>query len=735
MIGATDSLLAGLNAAQRDAVEAPGGPLLIFAGAGSGKTRVLTHRIAHLIADRAVEPRQVLAVTFTNKAAREMRARLERLLGTALGGMWLGTFHAVGARILRRDGDAIGVPPNFTIYDEADRLAAMKRALRAAGLDDHRFAPSRVVHSVSGAKNELLDAAGFALRADGRWDAQVARAYRAYEAEMAAAGALDFDDLLMRTVQLLRDAPPVLEHYQDRWRHIFVDEYQDTNQAQYLMVSLLAATHRNLTVVGDDDQSIYRFRGADIRNILEFQKDFPDARVVTLEQNYRSTQPILDAAHAVIRLNERRAAKRLWTDRSGGEPVRLIPVYDEREEALSVASEIERLIGTEGFSLADFAVLYRTNAQSRAFEEALIRRGLAYRLVGGVRFYERREVKDVLAYLRLVVNPRDPVAFGRVANVPRRRIGERSVAELERIARRRGISPFEAVEHLGEEARLGAPAIQALSVFAELLQRLGDLSARLPVPRLLERIVEESGYRAMLQDGTPEGEERWSNVTELIGYSEEYADVPPPDGVHQFLENVALVSDVDSLDESRPGVTLITLHQVKGLEFPVVFLAGMEEGLLPHVRAIEEGDEGIEEERRLAYVGVTRAQRRLYLLHAFRRHLFGTAQLAQASRFLGDIPPEILEVARRPGGTPGTAPRAPGATRQAIHAHAVRENPVEVAPQRFAAGMRVAHPRYGAGTILKSTMTRSGEEVVIRFDEAGMKIFAVADAQLLPIAG
>ncbi len=735
MIAAADSLLAGLNTAQRDAVEAPGGPLLIFAGAGSGKTRVLTHRIAHLIAGRAVEPRQVLAVTFTNRAAREMRARLERLLGTAPGGMWLGTFHAVGARILRRDGDAIGVPPNFTIYDEADRLAAMKRALRAAGLDDRRFAPSRVVHSVSSAKNELLDAAGFALRADGRWDVEVARAYRAYEAEMAAAGALDFDDLLMRTVRLLQDVPPVLEHYRDRWRHIFVDEYQDTNHAQYLMVSLLAATHRNLTVVGDDDQSIYRFRGADIRNILEFQKDFPDARVVTLEQNYRSTQPILDAAHAVIRLNERRAAKRLWTDRSGGEPVRLIPVYDEREEALSVASEIERLIGTEGLSLSDFAVLYRTNAQSRAFEEALIRRGLAYRLVGGVRFYERREVKDVLAYLRLVVNPRDPVAFGRVANVPRRRIGERSVAELERIARRRGISPFEAVEHLGEEARLGAPAIQALSVFAELLQRLGDLSARLPVPRLLERVVDESGYRAMLQDGTPEGEERWSNVTELIGYSEEYADVPPPDGVHQFLENVALVSDVDSLDESRPGVTLITLHQVKGLEFPVVFLAGMEEGLLPHVRAIEEGDEGIEEERRLAYVGVTRAQRRLYLLHAFRRHLFGTAQLAQASRFLGDIPPEILEVARRPGGPPVTAPRAPGATRQAIHAHAVRENPVEVAPQRFAAGMRVAHPRYGAGTILASTMTRSGEEVVIRFDEAGMKIFAVADAQLLPIPG
>jgi DNA helicase-2/ATP-dependent DNA helicase PcrA len=735
VVAAGEGLLAGLNPAQREAVEAPDGPLLIFAGAGSGKTRVLTHRIAHVIRARGVRPHEILAVTFTNKAAREMRARVEALLGGAVGGMWLGTFHAVGARILRRDGDAIAIPSSFTIYDEADRQSAMRRALQAAGLDDKRFAPARVVHAISAAKSELLDAAAYERQAEGHWEREVARAYRAYEAELARAAALDFDDLLMRTVQLLSDVPPVLDHYQQRWRHIFVDEYQDTNRSQYMMVSLLAATHRNLTVVGDDDQSIYRFRGADIRNILEFERDFPDARVVTLEQNYRSSQPILDTAHAVIRHNEQRAAKRLWTERGGGEPVRLIPVYDEQEEALTVTGEIERLIGGEGFSLSDFAVLYRTNAQSRAFEEAFIRRGIAYRLVGGLRFYERKEVKDVLAYLRLVVNPRDPVAFARVANVPRRRIGDRSVAQLERIARRRGISPFEAMGHLDEADQLGAAAIQALEAFAALLSRLGGLSTELPLPLLLERIVEETGYRAMLQDRTPEGEERWANVTELIGYSEEYADVPPPDGVHQFLENVALVSDVDSLDDRSSGVTLITLHQVKGLEFPVVFMAGLEEGLLPHLRAIEEGDEGIEEERRLTYVGVTRAQHRLYLLHAFRRHLYGTAQLAQASRFLAEIPANMLEVARRPGGPPVTAPRAPGAAREAAHAHAVRPNPVEVAPQRFTEGTRVEHPKYGRGTILKSTMTRSGEEVVVRFDEAGVKIFAVADARLHAVEG
>ena len=695
---------------------------------------MLTHRIAYVLATRDVRANEICAVTFTNKAAREMRGRIETLLGGSTSGMWIGTFHALGARILRRDGDAIGVPSSYTIYDEADRAAALKRALAAADIDEKRHPVSKLGAAISAAKNELLDATQYSARYTGEyWEAIVGHAFTAYEAEMRAADALDFDDLLLRTVELLRDRDPVREHYQLRFRHLFVDEYQDTNLAQYVLVKLLSDHHRNLTVVGDDDQSIFGWRGADVRNILSFRRDYPDATVVTLEQNYRSTQTILDAAHAVIRHNQDRAAKRLWTDAGGGEPVRLISVYDEQEEALAVCGEIELLIGREGYSLSDCAVLYRTNAQSRAFEDVLLRRGIPYRLVGGVRFYERREVKDVLAYLRLVANPRDAVSFARIVNVPRRKIGERTVAELERLARRRRISPFEAVQALDDSAEVTAAARGAVVDFGRLIDHLRDLSARIPLPQFLERVLDDTGYQRMLRDGTPENEERWSNVTELVGLAAEYVDVPPPEGLTQFLENVALVSDVDTLDDSANGVTLITLHQVKGLEFPVVFIAGMEEGLLPHVRALEEGDAGVAEERRLAYVGVTRAQRRLYVLHAFRRHLYGTPQLAEASRFLADLPAEVLEVVRRPGSGPPSPPRTPGAVRAAVHAHAVRPNPVEVAPQRYHEGMRVAHPKLGEGSILKSTMTRSGEEVVIRFDAAGVKIFAVADSAIYPV--
>ncbi len=713
---------------------APDGPLLIFAGAGSGKTRVLTHRIAHVLATRDVRPHEICAVTFTNKAAREMRSRIEALLGGSTSGMWIGTFHALGARILRRDGDAIGIPSGFSIYDEADRAAALRRAAIAEGIDDKRYPVSKLGHAISAAKNELLDATAYAAKYTGaHYEAVVARAFGAYGAEMRAADALDFDDLLVRTVQLLRECDAVREEYQLRFRHLFVDEYQDTNLAQYVLVKLLAEKHRNLTVVGDDDQSIYGWRGADVRNILSFRRDYPDATVVTLEQNYRSTQVILDAAHAVIRHNSDRAAKRLWTETSGGEPVRLISVYDEQEEALAVCAEIEMLIGREGFSLSDCAVLYRTNAQSRAFEDVLLRRGIPYRLVGGVRFYERREVKDVLGYLRLIANPRDAVSFGRVVNVPRRKIGDRTVAEVERLARRRRVSPFEAVQALDGGAEVTSAARTALADFGRLIDGLRDASSRMPLPQFLERVLADTGYERMLRDGTPENEERWANVTELAGLAAEFADIPPPEGLTQCLENVALVSDVDTLDDTANGVTLITLHQVKGLEFPVVFMAGMEEGLLPHLRALEEGDSGVAEERRLTYVGVTRAQRRLYVLHAFRRHLYGAPQLAEASRFLADLPPELLDVVRRPGGPAPSAPRTPGAVRAAVHAHAVRPNPVEVAPQRYREGVRIAHPRLGEGTILKSTMTRSGEEVVIRFDSAGVKIFAVADSAIYPL--
>ncbi|HEY6379569.1 MAG TPA: UvrD-helicase domain-containing protein [Candidatus Dormibacteraeota bacterium] len=727
------ALLNGLNPAQREAVEAPDGPLLIFAGAGSGKTRVLTHRIARILADGRARPAEIVAVTFTNKAAREMRTRLEALVPTGVAGMWLGTFHSLGVRLLRRDGEPIGVPADFVIYDEADRLVAVRRAMQEAGVDEKRWPARAIVHAISSAKNELLDAAAYAASPGMQsYAAQgVVRTFPLYERALAAAGALDFDDLLAKAVQLLRDVPPVREYYQERFRHIFVDEYQDTNQAQYSLVTILAAKHRNLTVVGDDDQSVYGWRGADVRIILNFERDYPDARTVILDQNYRSTQPILDIAHAVIRHNQGRADKRLWTERDGGDPVRLLSVYDEQEEAQTVCNEIERLVAAEGITLSDCAVLYRTNAQSRAFEDAMLRRGIPYQLVGGVRFYERREIKDVLAYCRLVSNPRDPVSFSRVVNVPRRKIGDRTVAELERLGRRLGNSPFDAIDHLAESAEIGAAATAALRGFRMTIDQLREESGRRPLPELLELLLEETGYRAMVRDGTDDGEERWANIVELSGLAGEYGDLDPPEGLRRFLENVALVSDVDTLDESAPGVTLITLHQVKGLEFPVVFITGMEEGLLPHMRALEEGVGAIEEERRLTYVGITRAQRRLYLVHAFRRHLYGSGQAATASRFLGDVPAGLLDQQRSPGGTGAVVhPRSPGALRNALHARAVAANPVEIAPQRLAEGMRVRHPKYGDGTVLKSTMTRTGEEAVIRFDEAGMKIFMAAEAPL-----
>ncbi len=719
-------LLEGLNPPQRAAVTANDGPLLIFAGAGSGKTRVLTHRIAWLIQQGRAEPGELLAVTFTNKAAREMRSRVEHLLNLAAGGIWMGTFHAIGVRILRRDGAADGVDRHFAIYDEADRLAVVKRIMTEHRLDEKRYPPGGMVGLISRAKDELQTPDDQLKAAATHTEELAGRVRQGYEAFLERNNALDFDDLLLRTVWLFDRHPEVLERYQRRFKYVMVDEYQDTNRAQYLMVRHLASRHRNLCVVGDDDQSIYGFRGADVRNILSFERDYPDAQVVKLEQNYRSTQVILDAAYHVIKANPNRAEKRLWTDRPGGPKVVVAQTYDEQEEAQTVAREALRLVAEGDHRLGDIAVLYRTNAQSRALEEVLLRRGVPYRLIGGLRFYERREVKDVLAYLRLVANPQDTLSFSRVINVPRRKLGEKSLSQLGYWADAHGISPWDALARLPEMTEPAPSAIKALADFRDLVVEVRASQERRLV-EVLDLLLLRTAYERYLKDGGPEGDDRWANVLELRGLASEYDGLPPGEGLQAFLEDVALMSDVDSMDDRAQGMTLITLHMVKGLEFPVVFMLGMEEGLFPHSRSLD-SPAGLEEERRLAYVGMTRAKDRLYLFHTFRRHLWGSANLNLPSRFLADIPPELVDgSAGIPAGVPvqGMAPaRAIEAARPAA--------PVELI-QRYAPGDTVEHRSWGRGTILKSTMTRTDEEVIVKFDKVGMKILAVSLAPIVKV--
>ena len=701
------------------------GPLLIFAGAGSGKTRVLTHRIAWLIQHGRAEPGEILAVTFTNKAAREMRSRVENLLNLAAGAIWMGTFHAIGVRILRRDGSADGIDRHFVIYDEADRLSVVKRVMTELRLDEKRYPPGGMVALITRAKDEVISADD-QLKAAGTHNEELAAQIRMrYDAFLEQNNALDFDDLLMRTVWLFDRHPEVLEKYQKRFKYIMVDEYQDTNRAQYLMVRHLASKSRNLTVVGDDDQSIYQFRGADVRNILSFERDYPDAQIVKLEQNYRSTQMILDAAYHVIKANPNRADKRLWTDRPGGPKVVVAQTYDEQEEAQAVAREALRLVAEGDYRLGDIAVLYRTNAQSRALEEVLLRRGVPYRLVGGLRFYERREVKDVLAYLRLIANPQDTLSFSRVINVPRRKLGEKSLAQLGYWADAHGMSAWDSLTRLPEMEELTPAAKVAFGDFRDLIVEVRAASQERRLVEVIDLLLLRSAYERYVKEGSPEGDERWANVLELRGLGSEYDGLPPGEGLQAFLEDVALMSDVDTMDDRAQGMTLITLHMVKGLEFPVVFMLGMEEGLFPHSRSLD-SPSGLEEERRLAYVGMTRAKDRLYLFHAFRRHLFGSANLNLPSRFLKDIPPELVD---GPAGIPSGMLDPTMAPARLIEA-ARPSAPVELV-QRYAPGDHVEHRSWGRGTVLKSTMTRTDEEIIVKFDRVGMKILAVS---LAPIA-
>jgi len=649
--GASSDLLDGLNEPQREAVLATDGPTLIVAGAGSGKTRVLTHRVAHLVKDLGVAPTAILAITFTNKAAREMQERLRLLVGPVVKAMWVMTFHAACVRVLRRSGAPLGYGSNFTIYDESDAERLMTVVCRQLDLDPKRLAPRAVRHAVSAAKDELRDPDSYADIAMTWFDKKVAEAYKLYQRRLVESNAVDFDDLIMQTVRLFREHPDVLASYQSRFRYVLVDEFQDTNVAQYELLKLLTAESRNLSVVGDGDQSIYAFRGATVRNILDFEADYPEANVILLEQNYRSTQTILSAANAVIANNLERKPKNLWTSLGNGHPIVRYQAENEHDEAAWVVEEVERLRAGD-YDYGQVVVFYRTNAQSRVLEEVFVKAGLPYKVVGGVKFYDRREVKDLLAYLKATVNPLDTVSLRRVLNVPRRGVGETSERNLDRFAAEEGIPFVDALRRAGEVPSLGNRQARSVGDFVAVLDELraGMDEGRSPA-QLVEDAWSLSGLMRELEaDDSIEGQGRVENVRELRSVAEEFAEREPEGGLAEFLESIALVSDADEVESGSTAVTLMTLHTAKGLEYPVVFVVGLEENVFPHIRSLTEPRD-LEEERRLAYVGITRARERLYLSHAWSRSLFGGTNYNLPSRFLKEVPDELVTVAASPSAT------------------------------------------------------------------------------------
>jgi DNA helicase-2/ATP-dependent DNA helicase PcrA len=661
-VASPERYLADLNPAQREAVLATEGPLLVVAGAGSGKTRVLTYRVAHLLHACGVKPNEILAITFTNKAAGEMRERLEDLLGPVARSIWILTFHAACGRILRREAPRLGYRSNFTIYDQADQVRLTKACLEELERDPKRFVPRGIHAQISAAKNQLVTPADYAERVASFYDQTVAEVYDLYQRRLFASNAVDFDDLLMLTVQALERFPEARERWQKAFRYILVDEYQDTNHAQYRLLQLLAEKHRNVCAVGDPDQSIYAFRGADIRNILEFERDFGETRTIALEQNYRSTNTILQAANDVIEHNRERKPKNLWSELGEGEAVRVLEVEDEHAEARFVAAEIALLVedGTNG---SEIAVFYRTNAQSRVLEDVLVRQGVAYQVIGGPRFYERAEVKDLIAYLQAIDNPYDAVSLQRIANRPRRGIGDASLARLQAHADAFGISLWEALGQ-AEDAGIAAAPLRAVQQLHGLLQSLMAGALDMEVSEVIERVLERSGYMDGLRaERTIEAQGRMENLQELVGVAQEYQHTAPEPSLSGFLQEISLYSDQDALRGEQSLVTLMTLHNAKGLEFRAVFMIGMEEGIFPHARSIEE--QGLEEERRLAYVGMTRAKERLVLTHASARSLWGSRSYNLPSRFLDELPGDKVERQRlRPaswsgyGSPTGVAPRS-----------------------------------------------------------------------------
>jgi DNA helicase-2/ATP-dependent DNA helicase PcrA len=721
-----DALLEGLNEPQREAVTDPGGPLLILAGAGSGKTRVLTHRIAYLLATGAAQPSEILAITFTNKAAEEMRERVGLLVGRRLRAMWVMTFHSACARMLRAHADRLGYTRQFTIYDQADSRRLIKRCIDELGVDPKRFTPAAIGSQISDAKNRLRDADAYGRMVGSFFEQTVADVYREYERQLHQMNAMDFDDLLFRAVDLLRMFDEVRERYAEGFRQVLVDEYQDTNPVQYRWLELLTKEHRNLMVVGDDSQSIYGFRGADIRNILEFEEDYPDAHVVKLEQNYRSTQTILDAANAVIANNRGRMPKRLWTDLGQGDPIKVRELDDEHAEARFVTGEIQRLVD-EGTSRAEIAVFYRTNSQSRVLEDTLTRADIAYQVVGGTKFYERAEVKDAIAYLSVLQNAQDIVSFTRIVNTPSRGIGATSLSRLLSFANTTGVSIWEAASEPDRVPGLGPPAVKAIGRFMGTMHVLRERAASgAPVAELLKETLQESGYNEWLEaQRTIEAQGRLENLEELVNVAAEYdASEAEAHSLDEFLQQISLRSDADERADDVGLVTLMTLHNAKGLEFGIVFMIGCEEGVFPHSRALDEG--GLEEERRLCYVGITRAKRDLYICYARTRNVFGARNWGVPSRFIGEIPQALTDREEQRPSFAGIRARAMswdggGSSEPAWS----REQP---APAAYRLGDDVTHPTFGEGVV---TGLEPGGIVVIRFASDRSERKLVAD--LAPI--
>jgi DNA helicase II / ATP-dependent DNA helicase PcrA len=700
-VASPETYLADLNPAQREAVLATEGPVLVVAGAGSGKTRVLTHRIAHLVTACGVKPQEILAITFTNKAAGEMKERLERGLGEVAPRMWVMTFHAACGRILRREAPRLGYRSNFTIYDQADQVRLVKQCLEELERDPKRFVPRGIHAQISMAKNQLVGPDEYRERVASFYDQTVADAYALYQRRLFASNAADFDDLLMLTVGVLERFPEAQARWQKAFRYILVDEYQDTNHAQYRILQLLAGKAMNVFAVGDPDQSIYAFRGADIRNILEFERDFGGARLIALEQNYRSTNAVLRAANAVIGHNRERKPKNLWSELEEGSPVRVVEVEDEHAEARFVAAEVAALID-EGYAGSELAVFYRTNAQSRVLEDVLVRQEIPYQVIGGPRFYERAEIKDAIAYLQVIDNAYDAVSLTRISNRPRRGIGDASLARLQAFGDAQGVSLWEALER-ADEAGVGAAPLKAVGRFRTLMQSLMAGALELSVPELLERVLERSGYLAALEaERTVEAQGRIENLLELVGVAREYHEQADEPTLSEFLQQISLYSDQDELAGERSLVTLMTLHNAKGLEFRAVFLIGMEEGVFPHSRSLEE--QGLEEERRLCYVGLTRAKERLTLTHAASRSLWGSRGYNLPSRFLDELPQEEIERDRlRPASWSGYG--APTVT--------VRRDVPELST-----GDSVRHSTLGEGVV---TRIESDGTVTVRFAEDGVE--------------